>query len=138
MSLGLTYFAMKKLLDAKSLYMANWTIGLYATSTPFNPTRVVSDYTSGGNVPSFNTYAPQPVGLWSAAFMDAMNRVIVQAPLVVWTPVNALAPGPVWGYYLLDAAGNLVGAQDNPAGPIVVGGNLLPFTVFPQFQEGAF
>jgi hypothetical protein len=136
MALGLTYYAMLQLLNAKALYMANWTIGLYALPTPFTPTSTASDFTSSANVPTFTGYSPQPLGPWSAAFL-AGAKVQKQAPLVVWTPGNTLNPGPVYGFYVLDAGGNLVGAQDNPAGPTVVGGTLQPFAVFPIFREQA-
>ena len=136
MALGLTYDAMKVLLGAKSLYMATWSIGLYALSTPFSPTRVLSDYTTLAQVPTFAGYARQALGPWSAPFLDPVNLVVqVNAPLVVWTPLNAGSPGPVAGFYIGDMAGRLVGAQENPLGPVVVGNNLNPYTVAPVFRE---
>jgi hypothetical protein len=135
MAMGLTYAIMIRLLNAKSLVMAGWTIGLYALSTPFTPTLTASAYTSFGQVPTFTGYAPQSLGPWSAAFLDAQSNVQVVAPLVVWTPGNTVSPGPVAGFYVLDSSGNLVGAQENPAGPITVGATLQPFSVFPIFRE---
>jgi hypothetical protein len=134
LTLGLTYYIRLRLLNAKSLVMAGWTVGLYALPTPFTPTTDASVYTTSSNVPTFTGYAPQSVGPWTAAFL-ASGVVQKQAPLVVWTPTNTLNPGPVYGYYLLDSTGALVGAQDNPAGPITVGGTLQPFAVFPIFKE---
>jgi len=137
MALGLTYFSMIQLLSAKSTYMAGWVIGLYKLPTVFNPTRVASDYNTGANLVNFSGYTTQALAPWTAAGLDAQNRVLVTAPLVVWTPTNVLSPCPVAGFYILDGAGQLVGAQENPAGPIVVGGTLQPFSIFPQFLEQA-
>lgn len=137
MALGLTYYAMMKLLNAKLPYMSGWTIGLYAISTPFNATRVASDYTSPAQVPTFQGYAPQSLGPWPFAVLTAQNQVVVNAPLVTWTPTGTTTPGPVAGFYVLDSLGQLVGAQENPAGVITVGANVQPFAVAPIFEEKA-
>lgn len=137
LAIGLTYYAMKQLLGQKLAYMNAWTIGLYKTSTAFNPTLTESAYTASAQVPSFQGYNPKSLGTWSAAYLDGSNNVLTNAPLVVWTPTGTSSPGPVAGFYVLDGGGNLVGAQENPSGPIIVGATLAPFAVAPMFQEQA-
>lgn len=137
MNLGLTYYAMIQLLGAKLSYMSSWEIGLYAQSTVFNPTLTVSAYDTGAQVPTFAGYAVQSLGPWSSAYLSSLNQVETNAPLVVWTPTSTASPGPVAGFYITDGSGALVGAQENPSGPITVGATLTPFAVAPLFQEAS-
>lgn len=135
MNFGLTYFAMLTLLGLKLPYMVGWVFGLYANPTVFTPSSVASIYTTSGNVPTFAGYAPIPVTAWSAAYQNGLNQILTTAPLAVWMPSNTSTPGPVSGYYVLDAGGNLVGAQANPLGTVTVGATLQPFAVYPSFME---
>jgi hypothetical protein len=134
-ALGLTYYAMRKLLDAKLPYMSGWTMGLYALVTAWSPTRSASDYTAAPQVPTFDGYMVKPLGPWPFSILTAQNEVQVNAPLVVWTITGLSHPGPVAGFYVLDALGQLVGAQANPAGVVIVGGTVQPFSVAPIFKE---
>src|SRR5258707_422563 len=137
MALGLTYYAMMKLLNAKLPYMSGWTVGLYAISTVFTPTLAASAYTSGPQIPTFDGYAPQALGPWPFAVLTPQNQVVLIAPVVNFTPTGTSHPGPVAGFYVLDSLGKLVGAQQNPQGTIIVGGNTIPFSIAPVFQEQA-
>lgn len=81
---------------------------------------------------TFDGYAPQATTLWSLAFINASNQAESTEAVRVFIRATTGVAETVYGYYLVDGAGDLVFAERNPAGgtPIATAGDT--YAVLPR------
>lgn len=86
--------------------LAGWVAGdlgsayarLYASNTPYAPTRIASEYTEA----AFPGYAPfQPV-VWGAPFLNSDSKAEVDSNTLLWSFSGSSGSYRVFGIYLTD------------------------------------
>lgn len=86
--------------------LAGWIAGdlgtalarLYASNTPYLPTRTPADYTEA----SFPGYAPASPLSWGAPFTNGDGKAESDSATLVWTFSGPTGTYPVFGIYLTD------------------------------------
>lgn len=116
--------ALVDLLEDSKTDRNTWNLHLYINNHTPTDGDDVTDYTEA----TFGGYASIPLASWGAAFLNAANIAESDEILRTFTCTGAPLTNTVYGYYVTDSGGNLVGAELNPAGgtPITAAGQVYP------------
>lgn len=106
----------KILLDKMVETLGGCTAKLFKNDHTPGGADVVGDYTEA----DFNGYAPIPLNDWGPAFTNFAGDAQTDEKLRVWTQTDAAIVNTIYGYYVVDGGGNLIFAERNPAGPVVM------------------
>jgi len=79
-------------------------------------TSVIGDFTQA----TFSGYAEITLNTWTAAALNASNKAETSMAAQTWTVAAGGVSNTVYGIYVVDAAGNLLYAEANPAGPVTL------------------
>lgn len=121
--------ALVTLLDDLQSERDTWVMGLYTNNYTPLETSVIGDFTEA----TFGGYSRVAVDAWGAAFWSSGGWAESDAALATFTATGAGLPVTVYGYFLLDAGGNVVGAERNPAGGVTLSTAGQVFPVWPRF-----
>lgn len=118
-----------ELLDDTQSNRDTWVLGLYINNVVIDEDTVFGDLTEA----SFGGYARQATGAWGAAYNPAGTQYgESDEALHNFTCTGAPLTQVVFGYFLLDGAGNLVGGELNPAGGLAINAAGVTYPVFPR------
>lgn len=95
--------------------------------TPTDAT-VIADLTEA----DFTGYARIDLDGWTAAFLNAANIAEMRETLRTFTATGGATANTIYGYFILDAGGNLMAVQRNPAGGQVINGAGQVYPVWPR------
>lgn len=88
--------------------LAGAKINLYKNDYTPTPGAVEDDF----EVADFTGYDPDTPAMWSAPFIDPALGPVVWTQLIQFQPdTNATVSNTIYGWYLLDAAGNVIGSE---------------------------
>lgn len=88
----------------------------------------VADYTEC----TFSGYLVKTLLAWSAAATVSGRAEITEA-LQTWGHTGGATGNNVYGYYITDFAGNLLWAELDPAGPVLMDSSGQTYSVLPRF-----
>lgn len=114
------------MLDLKRPTLQQWVCRLYTNN--FNPVfgMAIGNFTQA----TFQGYASKAISFPNAAVIQVNGKALITSVLITWTPTGVAVQNTVFGYYVTDPANATVYfAERNPAGGIIVGQDLSPFTV---------
>jgi len=105
------------LLDAlQANYLDTCVLRLYSNNHTPTDADVVGDYTEC----TFPGYAPINMNVWTSAVLNADDKAEIEEPIQTFTAGAIVTPQDVYGIYVTDAGGDLVYAELNPAGVVVM------------------
>lgn len=120
------------LLDAKRPVLNTLVCGLFQN----NYVPVAGMTLASFAAATFNGYAVKAVNYAVAAVITPGGKGSITANLLTWTPAGIAIQNTIFGYYVYRVGDGIVFyAERNPAGGIVVGNDLSPFTVQLNFTE---
>jgi len=86
----------------------------------------IGNFTQAG----FQGYIAKAINFANFPVIQVNGKALMTSVLITWTPTGVAVQNTVFGYYVTDAANTTVYfAERNPAGGIIVGQDLSPFTV---------
>lgn len=107
------------------------TIHLYKNDyTPIDTT-VLGNLTEA----DFDGYTSLTVTGWSAAALNADNKAATVAPLQTWTKSAGATPNTVYGVFMKDGSGNLLSAERNPAGGVLITATGQTYSNLPRYTD---
>ena len=116
------------LTDLISVWANTLVIHLFQNNyTPVDGT-VVGDFVEA----TFDGYGSQGVSTWGSPTIVG-PRGQTQAASNTWTKAAGTNPNLIYGYYILDGAGNLLWAERDPAAPIPMNVAMDTYTITPGF-----
>jgi len=108
-----------------------YKMGLYQN----NWTPADTDTISAVTAATFSGYAGlQNLTSWSAATWSSPRAVAAHAN-VVWTHNGGGTSNSIYGYYVVDSAGNLAFAERNAVAPVTISVAGQTYTVTPQYTR---
>jgi hypothetical protein len=120
------------LLDVKRPLLNTFVCGLFQNNYVPVPGMNLAAFVPA----TFQGYATKAVNFGGAAVLTVAGKGLITATLLTWTPTGIAVQNTIFGYYVYRVADGLVAfAERNPAGGIVVGNDLSPFTVQLNFSE---
>lgn len=132
MSLVLASTGLKQINDTglSLLGAGNGVIGLFTN----NHTPAEGDNIGAYTEPTAGWYARQALANWPTSTYVLPNAYSTNTP-VVWTDTGgAGSNATVYGYFVVNAAGILMWAELDPAGPFTLSAAGYSYTVTPYFQ----
>jgi hypothetical protein len=79
----------------------------------------------------FPGYARQQIQNWLAASTDGTGRALSVADVVTFTRGAGGAPQNIYGYFVVDAAGNLLWAELDPNAPVAINNPGNTYSILP-------
>lgn len=85
---------------------------------------------------TFQGYVAKAINFANFPAIQPNGKALMTSQLITWTPTGVAVQNTIFGYYVTDAANTvLYYSERNPAGGIIVGQDLSPFTVQLNFTE---
>lgn len=104
------------LLNQQRTWWNGLTLRLYQNNRTPAETDVASDYTEA----TFPGYAAQALNDFGTPFLNGANKAQMQSGLHTFTSTGSSPSNTIYGYYVTDSGGNLVGAELRAAGPVTI------------------
>lgn len=112
-------------------YLALSTLNLFQNNTTVNPLNVIADFV----VASYTGYTVQTLTTVSAPFIDPVNGgVSIACPSHLFLCTATAGSNIIYGYWIEDAAGNLIVAGNIDPAPMNVNNNAIPLQIILNFQ----
>ena len=93
-------------------------VGLFNTAHAPDPSDVPGTYTA--IEATFPGYARQTLENWTPALLIASGFAQTEADVVTWTRGAGAGTEDIFGYFVLDASGNLLWAESPPWAPVTI------------------
>jgi hypothetical protein len=122
----------QKQLEELRDYLLGCVLCLYQTTIAESHANTAATYTAGGVECSFSGYARIDLDNWGSISLTADYHALIQEQIRVFTFTSG-GGQYVYGYFVLDADGDLAWAEENPAGPTYLDtpGNV--YVVLPRY-----
>jgi len=125
--------ALLSFLTLEQMLLNNSFLCLYEVAHVPTTADTAGDYTTIEC--TFPGYARIPINPWSAPVLLGGVTANTNYPPQSFTLTAAGGPFPVYGYFLLDALLNLIGAGQNPAAPVQLANAGDQYVVTPNFNQ---
>jgi len=118
------------LMTIRDSLLMNCTLRLYSNNHTPADGDDVTDYTEA----TFPGYAGIPMTTWSAAALNASNKAEVAEAAQIFTAGVIITPEDIYGIFVTDdSSGDLIYAEENPAGPVTMSAFGQTFSYLPRF-----
>jgi len=94
-------------------------------------TTVLADFTEA----DFDGYARIVLSGWPAAALDANDKASTELAAQTFTKSGAVTANTIYGVFVLDDVGNLLYAERNPAGGVVINTAGQTYSYLPRFTD---
>lgn len=126
MSLVLSNDGKTELLNVKRPLLNTWVVRLYQNNYIPTGAMGIGNFAQA----TFQGYAQKAINFANVPNIQPNGKALITSVLITWTPTGVAVQNTIFGYYVTNAAGTIVYfAERNPAGGIIVGQDLSPFTV---------
>lgn len=120
-----------ELLQEHKAFLNTCTLRLYQNDYDPIPTSTVANFTQA----NFTGYAAIAVNTWGDAFLNGDGYAQIEEVARTFTCTGALTPNTIYGYYITDPAGDLVYAEKNLAGSVLMNASGKTYSVLPRIVE---
>lgn len=132
MPLVITNAGKLRILNLKKNYFGQCVVGLFQNNYVPGPLTGIGNFTEA----NFNGYARKPLIFLDPPVINAQGKGQMTSQLITWVPTGVLVQNTIFGYFVWNAADQLVvWSERNIAGAIIVGQDLSPFTAIINMTE---
>jgi hypothetical protein len=104
--------------------------------TPWDGTTTLGAGATQFHEATFSGYARQALtGVFGTPFLNGSDQGQSNGSLVTFTMTGVATTNNIYGYFIVDNAGNLICSERNSAAPVAMNAAGLLYTVLPQFIE---
>ena len=109
-----------------------YVLRLFVNNHTATETDTVTNFTEA----TFPGYAAKNLTSWGSAFLNSNTQGETDETVRVFTQTSVPgSPQTVYGYYITDGSGNLIWAENNPAGGQLLNAAPQTYTVLPRFMD---